>query len=251
MHSHWSGARSHQEFNFARTLWPAIALAGIAGFIDAVGYLLLSHIFTAHMSGHAAAAGAHFGQQQWGEALLRAAAIPAFVFGVIVSRAGGHAVGGSKCGQLIVALTLELVLLIVFLLVYRILAPVHASTPAFYSLVWILAGAMGAQATSLHRAGGERVTTTFVSGMLTSAAEELTDWCAVRLARLRGSGSSNARDTVVHGHNFFVYGCIFFLFMTGALAGSYLESKIGVNGLLVPAAGLAAIVGLECLYNGK
>ena len=67
--------------------WLALLLAGVAGAVDAVGYLLLLHLFTAHMSGNSVAMGLSIGQTQWQTALLRAIPIPLFVFGVALGTA--------------------------------------------------------------------------------------------------------------------------------------------------------------------
>jgi uncharacterized membrane protein YoaK (UPF0700 family) len=67
--------------------WLAVLLAWVAGFVDAVGYLSLSHLFLAHMSGNSAAMGAYFGQGRWGAAFHRAFPIPMFVLGVAAGAA--------------------------------------------------------------------------------------------------------------------------------------------------------------------
>jgi len=64
-----------------------VLLAWVAGFVDAVGYVSLSHLFIAHMSGNSAAMGAYFGQGRWGEAFHRAFPIPLFVLGVVAGAA--------------------------------------------------------------------------------------------------------------------------------------------------------------------
>ena len=69
------------------SLWPAILLAAVADFVDALGYVGLAHLFTAHLTGNAAAIGAHLGQGHWTESLLRLTPLPAFVLGGAVGTA--------------------------------------------------------------------------------------------------------------------------------------------------------------------
>jgi len=49
--------------------WIALSLAIIGGFVDAVGYLALFRLFTAHMRGNTVAGGADLAQQEWSEAV--------------------------------------------------------------------------------------------------------------------------------------------------------------------------------------
>ena len=44
-----------------------LILAFTAGFVDAVGYIVLFQIFTAHMSGNTVAMCVHFSRQNWAE----------------------------------------------------------------------------------------------------------------------------------------------------------------------------------------
>src|SRR5581483_8908976 len=60
----------------------AVALAGVAGFVDAAGFLTLGGVFTAHMSGNSARLGVRLGQGDLSAALPMLAAIALFVVGV-------------------------------------------------------------------------------------------------------------------------------------------------------------------------
>lgn len=57
----------------------ALILAWMAGFVDATGFITLSHVFTSHMSGNTVAAAAHFGASQWQSIWHRVVPIPMFV----------------------------------------------------------------------------------------------------------------------------------------------------------------------------
>ena len=57
-------------------------MAFVAGFVDAVGYIVLFHMFTANMSGNSVALGIHIGQGQWSQVFHRLFPIPLFMFGV-------------------------------------------------------------------------------------------------------------------------------------------------------------------------
>ncbi len=145
-----------------KQIWPAVLLAWIAGFVDALGYLALSHMFTAHMSGNAAALGAQLGRVRWTESLLRGAAIPAFVLGVMAGALSESLAARWRWRlRLAPAFALEFSLLLAFLLLCPKTSDIVDGTWRFFTLVWLLAVAMGVQSATLSRAGGERVRTTF------------------------------------------------------------------------------------------
>lgn len=62
----------------------AIALAGVAGFVDAVGFLTLGGLFTAHMSGNTARLGVVLGRGDLSAAIPIVAAVALFVVGVAI-----------------------------------------------------------------------------------------------------------------------------------------------------------------------
>ena len=100
-----------------KRMWPVILLAWIAGFVDAFGYLALSKVFTAHVSGNTATIGAYLGQSNWREVIVRGFAIPAFIVGVAAGVVSDKlAVRIASPARLAPAFILESVLLLVFLL---------------------------------------------------------------------------------------------------------------------------------------
>lgn len=225
------------------SIWPAVFLALVAGFIDALGYLVLAHLFTAHMSGNAAALGAYAGQHDWGNVVLRALPIPAFVLG---GAAGAVAVTIANRrrarAQLAPAFGLELLLLIAFQLAFPHLRPAAApGTAALTILVSLLAAAMGVQAATLRRVGDEEVNTSFVTGMLVDTVEECVAWAFER------GNPAEARRRRRHAG---LFAAIFFAFMIGAVAGSVSETRWGENALFAPMLVLAIVI-TEELWHGR
>jgi uncharacterized membrane protein YoaK (UPF0700 family) len=92
----------------------AITLAAIAGWVDAVGFLVLFGLFTAHLSGNTARLGVELGQGNVGLALYLRGADRRVLVGVVVGMAYiGHRERGSR--RLGPLLGMELTLLVVYL----------------------------------------------------------------------------------------------------------------------------------------
>lgn len=155
--------------------WLALLLAGVAGAVDAVGYLLLLHLFTAHMSGNSVAMGLSIGQTQWQTALLRAIPIPLFVFGVALGTAVIEiAIRQRIRSSFSIVLGMEALLLVIFIassgsFIHN--GVIHVDWE-FYFLVALLTLSMGLQTATLQRVGGSSVRTTYVTGMLTDLSQE-------------------------------------------------------------------------------
>ncbi len=230
-----------------KRIWPVILLAWIAGFVDALGYLALSKVFTAHMSGNTAAIGAHLGQSNWREAIVRGFAIPAFISGVAAGVVSDKlAVRIASPARLAPAFILESLLLLVF----SLLDPNPAkTTPSpgvsrFFVLLWLLAMAMGVQNATLRRAHGVRVRTTYVSGMLTNMAEALTLYVMERCARV---ASRAQRRQHQYGARALIFASIFVSVLIGAICGGLGEAHWGPTTLLAPLAGLSALIAQDFL----
>ncbi len=164
-----------------------IVLACIAGFVDGVGYLVLFHMFTSHMSGNTIAGGVELGVQHWRLALHRSMPLPAFVTGVMAGRllAEFLCVRGMRA-PFAVAFCTEALLLGLFIgcgaPTYRDGGLQPNSEAVFYLLAALPALAMGVQNATVRRIGGQTVRTTYISGVLTDFAEGVVDYLYARAA---------------------------------------------------------------------
>ena len=235
-------------------VWTAIMLASIAGSVDAVGFLVLLHLFTAHMSGNSDAAGVYAGTGQWAEAARRTFPIPAFVLGVAWGAALGET--GRRRGwhaPNALTLTLEAVLLAAF---WAAAQPVMTGGEVSGHPVWrfvatasLLPLAMGLQNAALRRVAGENVRTTYVSGMLTSGTEQmvallfwLRDRTRGRSGRRLGLALRLAPRQKAWRETALPLG-IWVFYMIGAALAAALEFRWGLNAL--PLTALAAIIGAD------
>jgi uncharacterized membrane protein YoaK (UPF0700 family) len=226
-----------------KRIWPVILLAWIAGFVDALGYLALSKVFTAHMSGNTAAIGAQLGQSNWLEPIVRGLAIPGFILGVAAGVVTDKlAPKIARSARLAPAFVLEGLLLLGFLLLDP--NPTKTTPPPgtfrFFVLVWLLAMAMGVQNATLRRARGVRVRTTYVSGMLTNMAEELTLYLIEGCKSFPGFHAQARQDR--HGGRALIFASIFLSFLIGAICGGLGEVRWGTISLVVPLTGLFALI---------
>lgn len=223
--------------------WPAIFLAAIAGFVDALGYLGLAHVFTAHMSGNSAATGAHLGTARWGDVVLRSTPIPAFIIGIMVGAFAVHLT--ARFGwrvRLAPAFGIEALLLIAALCAAPHAFPRRPEGGRVRLLLVLLASAMGVQSAALRRAGGARVRTTFISGMLTGLGEELAA-CLVGARKGPDAPAGSLRRAAV-------FAGIFVFFMAGAAGGGFAETHFGPPALLAPIAGLLIIILDDVITSG-
>ena len=107
----------------------AMTLAGVAGFVDAVGATLLGGLFVSFMSGNTTTAGLSLGQGGWARALHAGLPVPLYVLGAV-------------CGTLLLgqagrrARPLAFLVTAVFLSLFGLLAPAR-----IVSLVLVLAAA--------------------------------------------------------------------------------------------------------------
>lgn len=128
----------------------AMTLAGVAGFVDAVGATLLGGLFVSFMSGNTTTAGLSLGQGGWARALHAGLPVPLYVLGAV-------------CGTLLLgqagrrARPLAFLVTALFLSLFGLLA--HASTeaewkqgPVATSLLVFPMGVMNATLRSVGRA---------------------------------------------------------------------------------------------------
>jgi uncharacterized membrane protein YoaK (UPF0700 family) len=225
-------------------VWLALVLALTAGCVDAVGYVVLWKVFTAHMSGNSVSAAVHTGEGKGAEAFHRAFPIPLFVLGVALGAVLSESLARKGYRRIFaVAVALEASLLLVFLLWGGPLlrdGGIPEDVPwRFYALVALPTLAMGVQNATLRRVGGATVRTTFISGMLTNFAEQtvqylfwLRDYWTEHRGRL---GALLRRST---GQPAFYHLClqlgIWLVFVLGAILGVWATLRWGLLSLAGP-----------------
>jgi uncharacterized membrane protein YoaK (UPF0700 family) len=208
----------------------AIVLAVVGGWVDAVGFLTLFGLFTAHVSGNTARFGVELGRGDVAAALTYG--VPVFVFFAAV------AVGAALCAarrdrghaSLAPLLLTEAALVATFMVIGTLLRDGGDLTPrslVYYGLAVAAVAAMGLQTASLRETAGVPVHTTFMTGMVTSLAEEL-----VRAVR---------RDQPSAPHRARVHGALLGAYLAGAVGGSALESAWALWSLAVPVAALVVL----------
>jgi uncharacterized membrane protein YoaK (UPF0700 family) len=158
-----------------------LTLTVAAGSADAVSYLGLGRVFTANMTGNLVLLGVAIGQGQVAGSLRSVIAFAGFSIGVLVGarateRSKDDAVWPASVTLLLVA---EFILLVAFAVGWEIFGDRTASL-ALDVLIALSGGAMGMQTAAARRLSVAGVTTTFVTGTLTSLITELAsvgpDW---------------------------------------------------------------------------
>jgi uncharacterized membrane protein YoaK (UPF0700 family) len=166
------------ELGAAGKVTTALSLTAIGGFVDAVGYIALFQIFTANMSGNSVHVGINIGDLDFSGMMRPACAIVAFVTGMTLTRIA-MTLAARRNLQRIATYTLavEGMLLVLFARAtpaMKLGQVVDLHSAVYFSLVALLAVAMGVQTATLTHVGALTVYTTFVTGTLTKFSESLT-----------------------------------------------------------------------------
>ncbi len=237
-------------------VWFALLLAAVAGTVDAVGYLLLLHLFTAHMSGNSVAMGLSVGQMRWQTVLLRAVPIPLFVFGVALGTAVIEvAIRQGVRSSFSIVLSMEALLLIIFIasggsFIHNGLIRVDWQ---FYLLVALLTLSMGLQTATLQRVGGSSVRTTYVTGMLTDLSQESVKYLFWLHDHTRGRTMQRIRKVLrlwprhTSLNRAMLLSGIWCCYVCGAIWGGYAELRWELGSLGIPLCILVGIIVLDLI----
>ncbi len=140
----------------------AIVLTGLAGYVDALGFMTLGGYFIAFMSGNTTRLGVGAVRSLW-TALVPGAVIVLFVLGVMIGSLVNHRTGAWRRAA-VMALVTGLLML--------------AACLAGASLVWgavvCMALAMGAENTVFERNGEVSLGVTYMTGTLVKLGQRLT-----------------------------------------------------------------------------
>jgi uncharacterized membrane protein YoaK (UPF0700 family) len=229
-------------------------LALAAGCVDAASFLGLGQVMTAAMTGNTILLGLALGQADAEGTLRSTVALAGFVAGALL---GAAIVERGPRGviwmpRITAALALELVVLVILALAWHVLEG-RPAWPIDYRHPLIAAAgiAMGIQSAAATRVGVPGVTTTYVTGTLTSMAARLIGW-------LRSSGAApddRSRDGApwIHAGVWIAYGAgavcagaghLWWptISLRSGLAGLAGEIRWGPAALLLPIAIVAVVM---------
>lgn len=237
----------------SESAWLAALLAWVAGAVDAVGFLTLVHLFTAHMSGNTVGFGAFLGNGHWHEAWRRFLPIPMFLIGVLCGEAIATAFARRGYRPFFApVLALEAALLLGFLLwdmdALRNGTIQVQSNGAYILVVALPSLAMGLQNATLRRVGGLTVRTTFITGLLTSFCEETVAWLFWLFGHVRAGRGRRAwrvaRRQVTWVRMVLLAG-LWIAYALGAIGGGFGVARWGMHALWLPLATLAAVIAVD------
>ncbi len=206
-----------------------MALSFVAGAVDGIGYLLLYHIFTSHMSGNTVGLTIYVASGRWREAWRHFEPIVVFCGGIAVGFALTYVLVWLKVMRMFsIIAACEVALLVAFFVLAR---------PAQQWMVIFPAGAMGIQNAILRQVGQHRVHTTFVTGMLTNTMQGAVDGIRSAMA-----GDGRAREHFADG---LFYGAIWMAFAIGGVAGALIKLTHGTVALWLPIGILLLLIGYD------
>ena len=207
----------------------AAALAMIAGFIDAYGFITYG-VYVSFMSGNTTQTGYQTAEGAFGPASLSALAILFFVV-------------GSFAGTLLVQAAGRLARRAVFGLVAAALAEVVGLTYfGFLSVgfgIAIVSVAMGVMNSALSRVGAQSVSVTFITGTLSRVGANL----ALALRRAPLTDAEGPWDT--HLRRALLLARVWLGFLVGALLSGAATPRYGASVLAAPALILALLAAFD------
>ncbi len=140
----------------------AVTLSGVAGYVDAIGFLKLGGFFVSFMSGNSTRLGVALATTHWTAALTVIGLVAAFVAGVVLGALTARALGETRRSPVLV---LEAVLLAAGAI---LLALGHDRVG-----VAAVAMAMGAENAVFQRNGDVAVGLTYMTGALVKAGQRI------------------------------------------------------------------------------
>jgi len=240
---------SKPDLGTAGKITIALSLTAVGGFADAVGYIALFDVFTANMSGNSVHIGMFLGQWNWQELRRPGCAVLSYVVGMALTRIT-IGIAGRKGIRRIASFTLgaEALLLALFA---RATPAMHLGqvadlhSQAYFTLVAMLAFAMGVQTATLTHIGPLTVYTTFVTGTLTKMTESLTRVLFWVYDRLRQTGISDiVRLAPKHAdvQEGAMLAATWLCYVLGAASGVVMKHKWELKALYIPVALLIAFI---------
>jgi len=223
------------------------SLSLAAGCVDAVGYLGLGQVFVANMTGNTVLLGLAIGQVDGRGVLHAGTALAGFVLGVTVGAAiverGPERAAWTPA--ITAALGLECVILVAFAAGW-LLDGSEPSGVAVYPLIVLSALAMGVQSAAVRRLQVAGVSTTYITGTLTSLTARTVRWL-----RSASPEHSEERSTLTEPseRGLPLTADVWLAYGVGAVVGGAAELLWQPGALLLPVAAVAAVVVLMAISH--
>lgn len=220
--------------------WLAASMSWAAGLVDALGWLAVYHVYTAHMTGNTTGFGIELFRQDWQSTILHAWPLIPFGLGLLFSAATTAAARRHGWhSSFSIALSTEFLLLIAFLALgsqYR--TGGHQFGSGFYPLSSFLAAAMGIQTVTVTRVAGLRLYTTYLTGSLAKWSEAVALFAFWFYDRTRGRLRKRFWKTVrvsprqkYARHAALTVG-LWVSYFLGAVCGAIFEKRYGVFAII-------------------
>jgi uncharacterized membrane protein YoaK (UPF0700 family) len=250
-----TGPDNSQAANFLEKYRVKIAVAFLltfaAGLVDIVGYLGIFRLFTAHMTGTTVQLARNAAGGNWVGVWSAAAVVTSFFIGSAFGRVLIQ-VGSRVRLRRIASVTLLLEAVLLFGTAYWAVDRRLALASAMQRdlLLSVLAASMGLQTATLTGVGPLTIHTTFVTGMLNKLAQFVSriafrTYDFLRLGSIDGETSLAQKNDKQQA--LFVV-LIWSLFLSGALAGSWLYRPWGVRTLYLAVVVLLAVIAIDQIH---
>jgi uncharacterized membrane protein YoaK (UPF0700 family) len=235
----------------------APALAAVAGFIDAVGFITLRGLFVAHMSGNSVKLGVFAGHGRFAAAAPAGAAIVLFVAGVACGTVLAEVASRRRIRSVAAfVLTVQAALVAAFMIYGSTLLVgdhvVDRSPTGFYVLAALAVVSMGIQTSAMRQLAGRTVSTTYVTGVLTSLTQEATNYAFWLRDRGERDQRTSFLSSVLHlgsrrdsRNRVLLLGSVWLAYAVGGVAGSLADRRLDLWALLVPLAILGAVIAVD------
>jgi len=217
-------------------------LAFAAGFVDTCGYVSLSGLFTAHVTGNLVLIGASLAGHLGGGMVSKLVALPVFCLLVVVTR-----LAVARLKYLPLQKTLSVVLMVeaVFLLGFLAMGVAFGPFPDADSLIAIATGMLGVAAMAIQNAMarillGTQVPSTVMTGNVTQLVLDCVDIVGRRSSvELRQAARARAKKMAP----------VILTFVIGAVAGALCYDAFGFWCLAAPT--VAVFVGGWLVQGGR
>jgi len=237
-------------------IWAALLLAWVAAFSDAIGFLVLQQLGASFMSGNSMALGVALGRLEWALMLQRGLPILTFFLGnllgfLVLTQARRWGIRSPFA----IVFGLEAACLLAFLLLGPPALEGGTIPPSrwgiFSGCVMLLTLAMGLQTATVRRAAGQRVRTTFVTGILSDWAQALTQYLSWLQQQPPEQPLGHILRQSVQLASFqhlFLLAGIWGCYVLGAICGSALELYMTLWALAFPTFVLTALLVLDVVH---